>query len=59
MNEINDKLKTKCASCLFNFEIDNMTFIGELIVCPNCGTELVIIEKIARTEVYTGPEGSL
>jgi len=38
------KMKATCAECYFEFEVDNEVMLGEIIECPDCGTELEVIE---------------
>ncbi|MHA1661323.1 MAG: lysine biosynthesis protein LysW [Promethearchaeota archaeon] len=35
-------VKVECPSCFYEFELDTGTIIGELVPCPDCGTDLEI-----------------
>ena len=36
--------KATCVECYFEFEIDDEVMLGEVIECPDCATELEVIE---------------
>ena len=35
-------VKVECPSCFYEFELDAETIVGELVPCPDCGTDLEI-----------------
>ena len=35
-------IKVECPSCFYEFELDGGTIVGELVPCPDCGTDLEI-----------------
>jgi len=37
-------VKCECASCYFEFELEEGTIEGEVIPCPDCGADLEVVE---------------
>ena len=46
----------ECPSCLFKFELSEDLFLGELIICQNCGIELEIVKKEENNAKAKGVE---
>ncbi|MGC8832342.1 MAG: lysine biosynthesis protein LysW [Thermoproteota archaeon] len=37
-------MKTECEECLAVFEVSEDAIVGEVVTCPECGSDLEIVE---------------
>jgi alpha-aminoadipate carrier protein LysW len=40
----NKKIETKCLECQAQISLDTTTQVGEVITCPECSTDLEVIQ---------------
>lgn len=41
---MNNLMKTECEECLAVFEVSEDAIVGEVVTCPECGSNLEIVE---------------
>jgi alpha-aminoadipate carrier protein LysW len=44
MKNLQQSMKTECEECLAVFEVSEDAIVGEVVTCPECGSDLEIIE---------------
>lgn len=54
-NGVNKKMKAECPVCGAIIELPEGTVVGELIECPDCGTELEV-ESLNPPTVKEAPQ---
>jgi len=50
--------KCECPACYYEFNVDDDVIVGEVITCPDCGTDLEVLEvsKEVKTQIAESPE---